>query len=125
ELYAAVDMLLPNSNIEAQQIVRRFKLPSNRLRVIPHGVDPRLGEADPELFRKHASVRDFVLYAGTIEPKNQQLGFLWAMKSVDVPLVILGDVAPKCNWYLDECRRAAGSHVQFLPRLAVTDPRLA
>ena len=125
ELYAAVDLLLPNSNVEAQQIARRFKLPLDRLRVIPHGVDPRLAEADPELFRQHAGVRDFVLYAGTIEPKNQQLGFLWAMKNVDVPVVILGDVAPQCEWYLDECRRVAGSQVQFLPRLAGNDPRMA
>jgi glycosyltransferase involved in cell wall biosynthesis len=125
ELYAAVDLLLPNSNFEAQQIARRFKLSPDRLRVIPHGVDPQLAEADPEPFRRHAGVRDFVLYVGTIEPKNQQLGFLWAMKNVDVPLVILGDVAPQCDWYLEECRRVAGPLVQFLPRLAGNDPRMA
>ena len=28
------------------------------------------------------------------------------MKNVDVPVVVLGDVAPKCQWYLDECRCA-------------------
>ncbi len=28
ELYAAVDLLLPNSNVEAQRIARRFKLPA-------------------------------------------------------------------------------------------------
>ena len=125
ELYAAVDLLLPNSNVEAQRLARRFKLPPDRLRVIPHGVDPGLAEADPGLFCRHAGVRDFVLYAGTIEPKNQQLGFLWAMKNVDVPVVILGDVAPQCEWYLEECRRVAGSQVQFLPRLAGNDPRMA
>ena len=63
--------------------------------MIPHGVDPCLAAADPELFCRHAGVRDFVLYAGTIEPKNQQLGFLWAMKNIEVPVVILGDVAPR------------------------------
>ena len=108
ELYAAVDLLLPNSNVEAQRIARRFKLPLDRLRVIPHGVDPHLAEADPELFCQHAGVRDFVLYAGSVEPNNQQLGFLWAMKEFGTfPLVILGDVAPQCQWYLDECRRVA------------------
>lgn len=125
ELYAAVDLLLPNSNIEAQQIARRFNLPQDRLRVIPHGVDPRLAQADPELFRRHVGVRDFVLYAGAIEPKNQQLGFLWAMKNVDVPVVILGDVARQCDWYLDECRRVASSWVQFLPQLVGNDPLMA
>ena len=125
ELYAAVDLLLPNSNVEAQRIARRFKIPLDRLRVIPHGVDPRLAEADAELFFQQAGVRDFVLYAGTIEPNNQQLGFLWAMKNIDVPVAILGNIAPQCEWYLDECRRVAGSRVQFLPWFARNDPRMA
>jgi len=125
ELYAAVDLLLPNSNVEAQRIARRFKIPLDRLRVIPHGVDPRLSEADPEFFHRQVGVRDFVLYVGTIEPNNQQLGFLWAMKNVDVPVVILGNVAPHCDWYIDECRRVAGSQVQFLPRYSRIDSRMA
>ena len=125
ELYAGVDLLLPNSNVEAQQIARRFKLPPDRLRVVPHGVNPRLAEADAELFRQYAGVRDFVLYAGAIGPKNQQLGFLWALKNIDIAVVILGDVAPQFQWYLDECRRVAGPQVRFLPRLAGDDPRMA
>ena len=117
ELYAAVDLLLPNSNVEAQRIARRFKFPLDRLRVIPHGVDPRMAQADPELFRRHAGVRDFVLYAGAIEPKNQQLGFLLAMKEVDVPLVIVGKMSlPSAHWYLDECCRVAGSPGAILCR---------
>jgi glycosyltransferase involved in cell wall biosynthesis len=125
ELYAAVDLLLPNSNLEAQKIARRFKLPSERLRVIPHGVDPQLAGADPSFFRRHAGLSDFVLYFGMIEPNNQQLGFLWAMKNLEVPVVILGDVAPQCEWYLDECRRVAGPGVRFLPSLAGSNSLLA
>ncbi len=125
ELYASVDLLLPNSNLEAQRIARRFRLGPDRFRVVPHGVDPRLAEADPELFCRHVGVRDFVLYVGSIEPKKQQLGFLWAMKDLDVPVVILGDVARQCQWYLDECRRVAGPNVHFFPRLPGDDPRLA
>jgi glycosyltransferase involved in cell wall biosynthesis len=125
ELYASVDLLLPNSNLEAQQIARRFKLPMDHLSVIPHGVDPHFAAADPGLFRRFAGVSEFVLYVGSIEPNNQQLGFLWAVKNMDVPVVILGDVAPQCEWYLDECRRVAGDRVQFRPRLAGNDPRLA
>ena len=125
ELYSAVDLLLPNSNAEAQRISRRFKLPMDRLRVVPHGVDPRLAEADPELFRRQFGVHDFVLYTGTIEPNNQQLGFLWAMKKMDLPVVVLGDVGPECEWYVEECRRVAGSQAKFLPRMACDDPCLA
>jgi glycosyltransferase involved in cell wall biosynthesis len=125
ELYSSVDLLLPNSNVEAQRIARRFTLPMHKMRVVPHGVDPQLADADPEIFRRHFHVEDFVLYTGPIEPKNQQLGFIWAMKKVDVPIVILGDVARECPWYLEECRRVGGAQVQFVPRLDAHDPLLA
>ncbi len=81
------------------------------MRIVPHGVDPRLAAADPRPFHQKAGMRDFVLYAGAIEPKNQQLGFLWAMKNTDVHLVLLGDVAPGCQWYMEECERVGGAHV--------------
>ena len=125
DLYRAVDMLLPNSTIEAQRILRRFKLPAEKVRVVPHGVDPRWCEADPELFQLRADIRDFVLYAGSIEPRNEQLAFLYAMKNEDVPIVVLGDVAADCAWYLAECRRVAGPSVRFMSQLAADDPLLA
>jgi glycosyltransferase involved in cell wall biosynthesis len=125
ELFAAVDLLLPNSQVEAQRIVRRTKVPVERMRVVPHGVDPRLAVADPQPFRQRVGERDFVLYAGAIEPKNQQLGFLWAMKKTDVPLVLVGDVAPNCQWYLEECRRVAGTQARFVDRQSVDERLMA
>jgi glycosyltransferase involved in cell wall biosynthesis len=124
-LYEAADLVLPNSNAEAQAIMRQFRLGAQRIHVVPHGVDPRLAEADPELFAGQFGVRDFVLYSGAIEPGNHQLGFLWAMSSLDVPVIVHGDARPGCSWYLDQCRRAAGGHVQFVPQLGMDDPLLA
>jgi glycosyltransferase involved in cell wall biosynthesis len=121
ELFSAADLLVPNSHVEAGRIARRTKIPLSRMRVVPHGVDPRLATADPEAFRQHVGQNDFVLYAGTIEPKNQQIGFLWAMKKTGVPLVLLGDVAPQCDWYLEECRRVAGAQAQFVPRRSMNN----
>jgi glycosyltransferase involved in cell wall biosynthesis len=125
ELFAAVDLLVPNSHIEAQRIARRTKVPLERMRVVPYGVDPRVGAADPQPFRQLVGEREFILYVGTIEPKNQQLGFLWAMKNTDVPLVLLGDASPDCAWYLDECRRVGGSRARFISRKDVDEKMLA
>jgi len=125
ELFAAVDLLLPNSQMEAQRIAWRTKLPMDRIRVVPHGVDPRVAAADPQPFRNLIGDGDFVLYAGDIEPKNQQLGFLWAMKKTDMHLVLLGDVAPDCQWYLEECRRVGGAQAQFIARKSVDNRLLA
>ncbi len=85
DLFAAVDLLLPNSNVEAQCIVHRTNVPLQRMRIVPHGVDPQLAAADPRPFRQLVGLRDFVLYVGDIGPENQQLAFLWAMNKTDVP----------------------------------------
>ncbi len=124
-LYQAVDLLLPNSHVEAQQIMRRYQVPAERIRVVPHGVDARLAHAGAEPFLRRYGLRDFVLYAGPIEPRHHQLGFLWAMSREDRAVVILGNAVPGSEWYLDECRRVAGPHVQFIPQLDEADPLLA
>ncbi len=125
DLYGAVDLLLPNSKSEGQQILRRCKLPAGQIRVVPHGVDPHWCKADPEPFRRYAKLREFVLYVGAIEPRNEQLGFLYAMKKENIPVVILGDVALGCDWYMEECRRAAGASVQFMAREGLAESLLA
>jgi glycosyltransferase involved in cell wall biosynthesis len=121
ELFAAVDLLLPNSNVEARRIVRRAKVAPERIKVVPHGVDPRLSAADPRPFRQLVGGRDFVLYAGSIEPKNQQLAFLWAMKNTDVSVVLLGDDAPGCQWYREECERVGGAQAKLIARKSLDD----
>lgn len=123
-LYRSVDLLLPNSNIEAQQIMRQFQLPADRIQVVPHGVDSRFASASPAPFVERFGVRDFVLYAGPIEPRKNQLGFLWAMNGGDLPVVILGNAVPGYEWYLEECRSKAGPHVQFIEQFAHDDPML-
>ena len=75
-LYHAVDLLLPNSNAEAAQLTRYFGVPAERIHAVPNGADPRFAAADPEPFVRRFGLRDFVLYAGRIEPRKNQLGFL-------------------------------------------------
>ena len=124
-LYHTVDLLLPNSNAEAAQLVRYFDVPREKIHITPNGADRRFAAADAEPFVELVGVRNFVLYAGRIEPRKNQLNFLRAMRGADVPIVVLGDAVPGCEWYFDACRRVAGRRVQFLPRLDHDDPRLA
>jgi glycosyltransferase involved in cell wall biosynthesis len=124
-LYHAVDLLLPNSNAEAEQLVRYFRIPSQRIYIVPNGADPWLAHADPRPFAQLAGTRGFVLCGGRIEPRKNQLGLLRAMRGTGVPIVVLGDPVPGYEWYLAQCRRAADDHVQFIPRIDHHDPLLA
>ena len=125
ELYHAVDLLLPNSRAEADQLVRYFGVPPERIHVVPNGAERRFTRAESEPFARRADCRRFVLYPGRIEPRKNQLGFLRAMQGTDAPIVVLGDVVPGHEAYLAACRRAAGPHVKFIGRIEHGDPLLA
>jgi glycosyltransferase involved in cell wall biosynthesis len=125
KLYHEVDLLLPNSNAEAEQLVRYFGVPASRIHVVPNGADERFAAADRRLFCGPMGVEDYVLYAGRIEPRKNQLNFLKAMQHTDVPVVVLGDAVAGQEAYLAECLRIAGPEVQFVGRLDHEDPLLA
>lgn len=124
-LYESVDLLLPNSQAEAEQLIERYDVPENRIRVVPNGASPRFAVGDAAAFSDLVGMRDFVLYPGRIEPRKNQLGFLRAMRGVSVPIVVLGNAVPGHEGYLAACRREAGSMVQFVGRLEYDDPCLA
>ena len=124
-LYQSVDLLLPNSRAEADQLVRYFGVPKHRIHVVPNGADERFAEGSPAAFARLAGGRGFVLYPGRIEPRKNQLGFLKAMQGTDTSIVILGDVVPGQERYLDACRRAAGDKVKFIGRVGHDSPLLA
>jgi len=123
-LYHAVDLVMPNSHAEAEQLVRHFGVPAERIHVVPNGADLRFARADPEPFARLVGARDFVLSAGRIEPRKNQLGLVRAMQGTGVPIVVLGDVVPGYEWYEKRCRRAAAAQVRFVRRLDHDDPLL-
>jgi glycosyltransferase involved in cell wall biosynthesis len=124
-LYHAVDLLLPNSQAEAEQLTRYFGVTPRRIRVVPNGAETRFADASPEPFARLVGHRDFILCAGRIEPRKNQLGLIKALSACDVHLVVLGDVVPGHEAYLAACRRAAAPQVRFAGRLDHDDPLLA
>jgi glycosyltransferase involved in cell wall biosynthesis len=123
-LYDMVDLLLPNSQAEARQLVQQFGVDPGRMRVIPNAASPRFIEADPRPFARQVGGRGYILYAGRVEPRKNQLGFLRAMRGCDHRIVILGDAVPGHESYLQACRNVAGKNVTFVGALAHADPML-
>jgi glycosyltransferase involved in cell wall biosynthesis len=124
-LYNLVDLLLPNSQAEAEQLIRYFGVAPGRIRIVPNGADARFADAPPEPFARLVGMDGFVLCAGRIEPRKNQLGLLRALSPAGVPLVFLGNVVPGHDAYLAACRREAGPLVRFVGRLDHNDPLLA
>jgi len=108
------DLLLPNSEAEAEQLVRYFRVPRNKIAVIPNAVDASYEKAEPKTFTDRYGLRDFYLCVGRIEPRKNQLGLIQAHRGLERPLVVIGEAVSRYRAYEAECKKAAGPNVHFL-----------
>lgn len=125
ELLQLADAILPNSEAEADQLVRWFGADRKAIRVVPNGVEERFAQADPTLFQRRHGSDPFVLFVGRVEPRKNVLGLIEAAKMANLPLVILGDPTAAHHEYALRCRIAGGDRVRWLPRVEHDDPMLA
>jgi len=124
-LYDTADLLLPNSQAEAAQLMRLFRVPASKIRVVPNGADRRFASADPQLFQTRYGLNRFVLCVGRIEPRKNQLALVRALCGTGLPLVLIGEVVPGHERYAERCRREADADVHFIGRLSPDDSLLA
>lgn len=117
EFYHSADLLLPNSHAEAEQLTRYFQVPAEKIRVIPNGADPSAVQGGDDQFVRKFGLSDYVLCAGRIEPRKNQLNLIRALRGTCVPLVIMGNCVPGFEWYESRCRRAADENVHFVGHL--------
>lgn len=119
-LFEQVDYLLPNSQLEMREISIRHGICNKPFTVVPNGVDPEIflcGDADR--FIDKYGVRDFVVMAGRIEGRKNQLLTLYALRNENLPVVIIGGQYDRD--YAQLCRKWAGPNVLFLGHLPQTE----
>ncbi len=84
--------------------------------LIHNGVADVFGEnADPDLFRKRSGFNRYVLCVGRIEYRKNQALLALAMRDLEVPLVLIGDVGDP--GYLDHVRLLGGGNVHHFSRI--------
>ncbi len=125
ELLEAVDAVLPNTNAEAEQLVRCFGTDPEKIHVTPNGVEPRFAQAPPDLFRALYGEREFVLYVGRIEPRKNVHKLIEATANLGLELVVMGDPPVGRADYAKRCRELGGKSVRWIARVAHDDPILA
>lgn len=108
------DILMPNSQREADQLNQFFKIPRKKIRVIPNGVDAHYELGNPDLFQKKYGLKDFFLCVGRIEPRKNQLALIHAHRGMERPLVLIGEAVSRYQDYEKRCRLEAAANVHFL-----------
>gem|GEM_PF-225367 len=106
---------LPNAQSDAEYLSRTFGMDLTRTVVVPHGVRGMFFEARPERFVARYGLRDFVMCAGRVETRKNQLGLVAALRGTGISLVIVGQANPE--EYRELCRRYADERVVFLDAL--------
>ncbi len=94
QICECAEMVLPNTEAEAQLISKGLGINSSKIKVIPNGVEERFLNSDPSIFEKKYGIKDFILYVGHIGGQRKNvLSLIKALEKIDHPAVIIGDVA--------------------------------
>lgn len=104
----AVKLILPNSQIEADQIRRDFRLGAKtNMQVIPNAIEPSLFDPLPApspKFIGDANFKDgFILQVGRVSPEKNNLALIQALWDVNLPIVFVGKPSPYDAAYYHEC----------------------
>lgn len=109
-----VDVLLPNSRAERDQLEARFEL-HQPLFVVRNAVNPETFFDDHGLRQLDVeSDPCTLLYVGRIEPRKNQLMLIRALRDSGLRLRIIGRAGDFHRGYERRCRREAGPNVEFL-----------
>lgn len=123
-ILAQVDYLLPNSVLEMHHLMRTLRVCDRPFTVVPYATDPLVFlDPDPRPFVHKYGIRDFVLQVGRIEPSKNQLLLAYAMREVDLPLVLIGGNLQR--GYLEWCKKHGPKGMKILPHLSPAELRSA
>lgn len=110
------DVILPNSQMEASVLSSEYRIPSGKFLAVPNAVEKKFSPTKPDLFIDKYGLKDFILFAGRIEPRKNVFRLLKACKGIDVPIAIIGCFNPWEHEYYTKCKEVAkyNSNVHFL-----------
>ncbi len=91
EVFRFADVLLPNSQAEATLLMKDFSVPEDRIMTVVNGFDTSMAsDTAAGQFKREHHHDDFVLCAGRIEYRKNQLALIEALMDEPYPLVFIG-----------------------------------
>ncbi len=90
ELAGLADAVVVLNDRQAEVLNRYYRVPANRIAVIPNAVNEKIFSGNPLAFHADYTPRDFVLCTGNICSRKNQLRLAKACADAGLPLVIIG-----------------------------------
>ncbi|MCX7872534.1 MAG: glycosyltransferase family 4 protein [Verrucomicrobiae bacterium] len=125
-LNAAAIITITETDAHALKMIHG--VPSDKIHVVPNGIDDAFFNATPDTWQKTFGDTPFILTVGAVQPRKNQLMLLQAANRVKLPVVIIGPTLPGWEEYAvkleAEQRINAGYGGRWLHELTNENPLL-
>lgn len=126
QMLLKADAIIAQTQKEANFIVDNYKVPKERIYVIPNGVNIDINESFKDEFtNKTGIVGKYVLQVGRFDENKNQLNVIKAMSNSNIPVVFIGGEDSGQPEYYKKCKNIATPNIHFLGWVKHDDPLLS
>lgn len=126
EILDLSDAIITETILEKEFICKYYKIPTQKITVIPNGISPSILNGDPTLFRAKYDIEGkFVLQLGRFDKNKNQLNVIRALKETDVKVVFIGGPDAGQKDYFEKCKQESNSNMILAGWINHSDPMLA
>jgi glycosyltransferase involved in cell wall biosynthesis len=120
------DVIVAETKGEAVFISKNYKIPIDKIAVIPNGVSFNSISKENDIVNKVLKLnKPYVLQVGRFDKNKNQLNVIRAMKNSDIPVVFIGGADPSEPEYFLKCKEEATDNFYFLGWVDNENPLLA
>ncbi len=129
------DYWLPATQTELQSLRNSYQIKSEKMSVLPHGVEDLFKKATPNIFQNEFKINEsFILHVGRFHPVKNQLTLIQAMSKFKSYGIFIGSPDIGQEEYYFKCKKLAAevetktfgkTRFLFIPRLNHENPLLA
>lgn len=113
-----VDLFLPNSKSEMQQVIKDFPLKNYNYTTVPNAVDLKIFNYEKtKVPKEYQYLKDCVLCVARIDGNKNQLNVVKALNNAPYKVAFIGKPAPNHLHYYEEMKKIAADNILFFPHV--------
>lgn len=106
DILELVDQIIVETKQELIFIHKHYRIPYNKMRIIPNGIDPFDFKGD-QIFEKIGKKKEYILQVGRVDRNKNVLNVIRAVKGTGIDYVIIGGCDFDNPEYYNQCKKEA------------------